>query len=77
MVQRDLLNKVLGLPKEDQLDLVRELISRLDGPADPDAGQAWVTEIERRVRDVQNGTVKPLDWEQVRKRIEARLSSLH
>ena len=48
--------KVLGdamdLSDEERADLALELVASLDGPADADAQDAWVVEIERRAARV-------------------------
>jgi putative addiction module component (TIGR02574 family) len=35
-------------------------------PADKDVDEAWREEIERRMQELDNGTVAPVSWEQVR-----------
>jgi putative addiction module component (TIGR02574 family) len=52
-----------------------DIFASLDGPADERASEAWVREIERRVREVKDGSVKPVDWKDTRARILKRLSS--
>ncbi len=52
-----------------QLDEARErlrtLLEELDGPADPDAEQAWLAETHRRSRELDRGAVKAIPAEQV------------
>ena len=36
-------------------EVAAELLASLDGPADPDAEEAWATEIERRVKASKRG----------------------
>ena len=45
----------------------------LDGPADENAEAAWVTELERRARELEDGSVDAVDWETARKRVEQLL----
>ena len=75
MTSKEILGQALNLSSEDRAKLALAIISSLDGPPDKDVEKAWVDEIERRVKEVQNGTVEVLEWEVVRKRIEARLAS--
>ena len=75
MTSKEILGQALNLSPEDRAKLVLDIISSLDGPPDNDVERAWVDEIERRVKEVQDGTVELLEWEEVRKRIEARLAS--
>jgi hypothetical protein len=39
---------VLALPEGERLDIVAEILARLDGPADPDWEAAWLAELEAR-----------------------------
>jgi putative addiction module component (TIGR02574 family) len=69
-----LLEAVLGLPVEDRAEMASRLIESLgDGPEDADAAAAWADEIERRVREVDEGRVQLIPWEEVRARLRARL----
>jgi putative addiction module component (TIGR02574 family) len=62
----NLLNTALKLPREDRAQLASELIASLDG--DPEAGveAAWDAEVERRVRQVETGEARFVDWETVK-----------
>jgi putative addiction module component (TIGR02574 family) len=64
------LAQALKLGVEERVELAAELLTSLDGPADPDAGAAWEAEIERRVAAIEAGTVELEPWEHVRRRIE-------
>jgi len=75
MTREDVFSKALDLPFEDRIRLVRDLLATLEAPADPDADRAWANEIERRIREVDDGTVQLIPWEEVRKRLESRLAS--
>ena len=68
-----LLQDALGLPTEERAKLARDLLRSLDGPADQDAGKAWLAEIERRACELDDGSVEPVDWESARERIAKRL----
>ena len=46
----------------------------LDGPADPDAEQAWDAEIQRRLSEIDAGTAKLIDREELRRRMRERMS---
>ena len=45
----------------------------LDGPIDPGAGAVWAAEIERRIAEIEAGTVKLEAWADVRTRIEREI----
>jgi putative addiction module component (TIGR02574 family) len=74
-MKRELHDQVLALPAEERARLAHEIIASLDGPADPGAAEEWVREIEHRVQEVKNGSVKLVDWKDVRARILKRLSA--
>jgi putative addiction module component (TIGR02574 family) len=74
MTKKELHDQALALPPDERAELAHVIIASLDGPADESAAEAWVREIERRVREVQNGSVKLVDWKDTRARILTRLS---
>lgn len=60
---RKLLAEALALPAEDRELLASQLWHSLDRDDDLSAAerdQAWSAEIERRDRELQDGTVKPM-----------------
>jgi putative addiction module component (TIGR02574 family) len=60
---RDLLKRVLELPRAERAALVREVLADLrDGEEDDPAEveRAWAAEALRRVRDLDSGRVKPI-----------------
>jgi putative addiction module component (TIGR02574 family) len=60
----------LRLDDDARAALVAELLASLDGPADPDAGQAWDAEIAQRIEAIEAGHVVLEPWDEVRRRIE-------
>lgn len=73
MQEKQLLDAVLALPIQARARMVREIIASLDEPGDAGADEAWVAEIERRVQEVQDGTVELRDWREVSQSIRSRL----
>jgi hypothetical protein len=63
----------LRLDDDARAELAAELLASLDGPADPDARQAWEAEIARRVDAVEAGTMSLEAWTDVRRRIEKEI----
>jgi putative addiction module component (TIGR02574 family) len=66
----------LALPPEDRAMIVTELIRSLSGPQPSPAEQAeidaaWSVEIERRVRDVEEGREELLDGDEIYRRLRA------
>ncbi|MBM4062159.1 MAG: addiction module protein [Planctomycetes bacterium] len=66
---RDLLQRALELPPEARAALAGSLLESLDTAVDADAEAAWSAEIDRRVREIDGGTVTLVPWSEARKRI--------
>ncbi len=54
-----------ALPAEDRARLAEELLESLQGEADGEAEAAWVREIERRVSEIESGSVPLIPSEEV------------
>jgi len=68
--------EALALPAADRADIARDLIQSLDSGVDTHAAEAWDAEIQRRLRQVDSGTAEPIDRDEVRRRIQARLKAV-
>jgi putative addiction module component (TIGR02574 family) len=55
----------LNLEREDRARLASDLIASLDGDGDIGVEAAWAAEIERRVQEVESGSVKLVPWSEV------------
>jgi putative addiction module component (TIGR02574 family) len=75
VTKKEVFDQALALPADERARLAHDIIVSLDGPADAGAAEAWVREIERRVREVKSGSVKLVDWKDSRARILKRLSA--
>ncbi|MBI2930700.1 MAG: addiction module protein [Planctomycetes bacterium] len=75
MTRKELRDRVLELPPEERARLAQEIMASLDGPSEDNASAAWVSEIQRRAREVRMGIVKLVNWKNVRSRIRKRLST--
>jgi putative addiction module component (TIGR02574 family) len=66
---KKLLEAALELPDDSRAELAAALIESLDEPGDSvdEVESSWSAEIERRIRDVESGAVKPIPWEQARR----------
>ena len=62
-------DEALKLPAEARAALAGTLLDSLDGAVDEDAEAAWAAEIAKRVRDLEEGTVKTTPWSEVRRSI--------
>ena len=65
--------KIRSLSLEDKTELIRSLISELDGPADADVERAWLKEAQRRHREIAEGRVKPVPAQRVFQNLRSRL----
>ncbi len=63
----------LQLPATERAAVVAELLDSLDdlGPADEGVEQAWAEEAQRRLAEIDAGTVTPIPWAEARRRILA------
>jgi putative addiction module component (TIGR02574 family) len=68
----DRLTEILRLPAEERARLAVELIRSLDGEADPDAAEAWDSEIERRGAELEAGNAQTMTLDEYRAHIRAR-----
>ncbi len=67
-------SEALSLSESERAELAHSLVASLDGPADPDVEQAWDVEIQRRLSEVDAGTVQLIDREEFRRRMRERMS---
>jgi len=75
VTNKEIFDGALALPPEERARLAHDIIASLDSPADDGAAEAWILEIERRVREVRDGAVTLVDWKDTRARILMRLST--
>jgi putative addiction module component (TIGR02574 family) len=68
----DLLATALALPPGERARIAHELLVSLDDGEDSDVAGAWLAEIERRAREVTEGTAVLEEWSAVRERLAAR-----
>mgnify|MGYP001220109323 CR=1 FL=1 len=68
----DLLKAALKLPPEARAALAASLLDSLDQEVDEGAEAAWQKEIDRRLRELDSGAVKPIPWSEARRRISGR-----
>ena len=73
MSTEDLRNAVLTLSRKERAELAYDLLRSLNELKDPEGDAAWTREIERRAKELADGSVQPVDWEEARERIARRL----
>ena len=74
MSAAEVLAAALALSDEERERLALTLWDSLQ---DVGVSQAWAKEIERRVRQIDNGEVELVSWEDARARIHASLAARH
>jgi putative addiction module component (TIGR02574 family) len=71
----ELLKKALTLPAQDRATLASSLIDSLDEIDELSAQTAWNDEIARRIADLESGKAKTVPWDEVRRRVHAKLDN--
>ena len=72
MSDQDILATALALPAPERARLAHELLVSLDEAEDPNAAEAWLAEIGRRAREVDEGSAVLEEWSVVRDRLAVR-----
>jgi putative addiction module component (TIGR02574 family) len=67
-----LLAELLSLPEEDRAVLASALLDSLRADADAELDPALAAEVERRIREIDEGRVTLEPWSEVRKRLFGR-----
>ena len=63
----------MDLPPRQKLALAEFLLESAEGTGDPEAEAAWETEIQDRIRAIDEGRVIGLSYEEVMREAEGRL----
>ncbi|MDP9193200.1 MAG: addiction module protein [Acidobacteriota bacterium] len=63
---KELIRDAVELPESDRATLAGVMLESLDPPPTPAVKAAWSREIERRIHEIDDGSVELLDWEAVR-----------
>jgi putative addiction module component (TIGR02574 family) len=71
----EIFREAAELSEQDRATLAGLLIESLEGEPDPDVEAAWAAEIERRVAELDAGTVQTIPWEEVRQHLLDRLNA--
>jgi putative addiction module component (TIGR02574 family) len=67
-------SEALRLPEPERAELAHDLVKSLDSPSDSDAAEAWEKELLRRLAEVDAGTAKLVDREELRRRMRSRIN---
>ena len=69
---RELFDEAMRLDANERAALMRLLIEALDTKTDEGVEDAWRVEIERRIAELDSGSVQTIPWEEVRARLHKR-----
>jgi hypothetical protein len=67
--------EIRHLPAKAQERLLHVLLEELDGPPDPDVEAAWLEEVQRRSRELDEGSVKAIPAKEVFAKLRERLKA--
>jgi putative addiction module component (TIGR02574 family) len=68
-VADEILDRALEQPETDRARIAEALIASLDVPADTETERAWQREVDKRLGEIDAGTVRCIPWEEVRDRL--------
>jgi putative addiction module component (TIGR02574 family) len=63
---QELFEEAMRLDPAERATLMRLLIESLDGEAEEGVEDAWRVEIERRMAELDSGSVQTVSWEELR-----------
>ena len=69
---KDIIKAAIQLPERERVQVVEQLLASLEPAEDKDVDAAWAAEIEKRSREIKQGTVRPIPWEEVKSRARKR-----
>jgi len=70
---KDLEKEVLQLPSESRASLAEKLIRSLETEQNADVASAWVQEVQRRYREVQENAISLEDADMVFRKVREQL----
>jgi putative addiction module component (TIGR02574 family) len=69
----ELISEATSLPVDIRVQLVEKLLQSLN-PTEKETDELWAAEAERRVQEIETGTVKTVPGDEVFKKIRDRLA---
>lgn len=64
-VAKKILDEVLQPPADARANLVEHILASLNLPTQPEIDKLWAEEAERRIEELDTGTVQPIPGEKV------------
>ena len=75
MSSDEILPAALALSAKERAKLARNLLESLHDVDEGDLEAPWLEEIDRRAKEVEDGTAKLVDWESARNDLAQRLKA--
>jgi len=69
---KEIVKAAKQLPESERLEIVQELLASLEPAAEEAVDAAWAVEVERRSREIKEGSVRPIPWEEVKSQARKR-----
>lgn len=66
----EILNAALKLNEKEKAAIAASLLESLDPLVDDDVESAWQEEIQKRIHEIETGTVSLVPWSEVRKMLD-------
>ena len=66
----EILNAALKLNEKEKAAIAASLLESLDPLVDDDVESAWQTEIQKRLHEIETGTVSLVPWSEVRNMLD-------
>lgn len=66
----EVLNSALLLDEKERALIAEKIILSLDSKIDLDSEEYWQTEIANRVKEIDNGYLNLVEWEEAKKRLK-------
>jgi putative addiction module component (TIGR02574 family) len=63
-----ILNEALSMSAAERAMLAHCLISSLDQPKDKNVDAEWIRLAQKRLTDLENGSVEPVSWESIKQK---------
>ena len=74
MTTREIIEQIAALPVEERAAVADGILQTLNTP-DPEIDSKWLAEVPRRLKEVQDGRIKPVTVDEVRRRIQDRFGA--
>lgn len=65
--------EILHLSEEERAKLAQKLLLSLEAPSEDEIAEDWLTEAQRRARELDKGVIQPISADEVRRKARALL----